>query len=163
MSARLKKPTLNPADLHSYRPISNLSFTSKLVNVTTHFVAYCEHNSLFPAKQLAYRCHHSTETAVLSVHNNIVHAIDRWQLTALVLLDISSAFDIVHHDYLLSVLQNRFAVDTTAASWLQSYISDRLQTFAAGDSQSAPLVLYCCVPWASFLGPVQFIAYTEDV
>jgi len=72
VSARLKKPNLNPNDLNSYRPISNLSFTSKLVEraVAARFVAHCELNGLLPlpAKQSAYRRHHSTETAVLAVY-----------------------------------------------------------------------------------------------
>ena len=91
VTARLKKPTLDLTDLNSYRPISNLSFTSKLVErcVAPRFVAHCEQNRLFPDMQSAYRRHHSTETAVLTVHNDIIQAIDRGQLTALVLLDLS--------------------------------------------------------------------------
>jgi len=50
VTARLKKPTLDPSDLNSYRPISNLSFTSKLVErcVAARFVAHCKQNRLFP-------------------------------------------------------------------------------------------------------------------
>jgi len=165
VTARLKKPTLDLTDLNSYRPISNLSFTSKLVErcVAARFVAHCEQNRLFPDMQSAYRRHHSTETAVLTVHNDIIQAIDRGQLTALVLLDLSSAFDTVDHTCLLTILQNRFSVDATVASWFQSYLSDRTQTFSAGRDQSPPVMLYCSVPQGSALGPVQFIAYTEDV
>jgi len=49
VTARLKKPTLDLTDLNSYRPISNLSFTSKLVErcVAARFVAHCEQNRLF--------------------------------------------------------------------------------------------------------------------
>ena len=69
VSARLKKPTLNPDDLNSYRPISNLSFVSKFVEraVAGCFVRHCEEHHLLPAKQSAYRRFHSTETAVLVV------------------------------------------------------------------------------------------------
>jgi len=74
VSARLKKPTLNPDDCNSYRPISNLSFTSKLVEgaVAARCVAHCELNGLLPAKQSAYRRHHSTETTILTVYNDIL-------------------------------------------------------------------------------------------
>ena len=69
VSARLKKPTLDPDDLNSYRPISNLSFVSKFVEraVAGRFVRHCEEHHLLPAKQSAYRRFHSTETAVLVV------------------------------------------------------------------------------------------------
>jgi len=35
------------------------------------------HPSLLPARRSTYRRHHSTETAVLIVHNDIVRAVDR--------------------------------------------------------------------------------------
>ena len=100
VTARLKKSTLDPADVNSYRPISQLSFVSKMVEraIAKRFVQHCDQNSLLPAKQSAYLRHHSTETAVLIVHNDIVHAVDRGQLVPLVLLDLSSAFDMVDHD-----------------------------------------------------------------
>jgi len=86
VSTRLTKPNLNADDLNSYRPIFNLSFTSKLVEraVAARFVAHYELNGLLPAKQSAYRRHHSTETTVLAVYNDTVRAIDGGQLRPLV-------------------------------------------------------------------------------
>ena len=54
---RLKKPSLNPTNLSSYRPISNLSFLSKLVErvVTVRFISHVEENKLFPNHQSSYR------------------------------------------------------------------------------------------------------------
>ena len=100
VSARLKKTTMDPDDLNSYRPISNLSFASKLVerSVAACFVKHCDQIHLFPIRQSAFRRHHSTETAVLIVHNDIIRAIDNGQLTVMLFLDLSSAFDTVDHD-----------------------------------------------------------------
>jgi len=67
---------------------------------------------LFPPKQTAYRQFHSIETAVLSVHNDIVRAIDNRELSLLVLLDLSAAFDTVDHHILLNVLENQPTVIT---------------------------------------------------
>ena len=71
VSARSKKPTLDTDDLNSYRPISNLSFMSKLAEryVASGFVAHCEHNNLFLFRQSADRHHHSTQTTTLIVHS----------------------------------------------------------------------------------------------
>jgi len=165
VSARLKKPQLDPADTNSYRPISQLSFASKLVEraVATRFVQHCTQNSLLPARQSAYRRHFSTETALLIVHNDIVRAVDRGDLVPLVLLDLSAAFDTVDHGCLLSVLERRFCVDGNALEWFKSYLSDRSQTFTAGQDSHGPVSVSCSVPQGSVLGPIEFIAYTEDV
>jgi len=53
---RLKEATLVPDDPSSYRPISNLSFISKLVErvVASRFVKYAEGKEMFPVNQHAY-------------------------------------------------------------------------------------------------------------
>jgi len=109
---RLKKSTLDPDHLTSYRSISNLSFASKVVErvVASRFVRHAENNHLFPIRQSSYRRCHSTETAMLSVYNDLVRAVDSKLVTALVLLDLSSAFDTVDHSTLLTVLDRRFGV-----------------------------------------------------
>jgi len=78
---------------------------------------------LLPVKQSAYRRFNSTETAVLVVYNDIVRTVDSGQLVTLVLLDLSSAFDTVDHDCLLTILSNRFTVEGWAMDWFQSYLS----------------------------------------
>ena len=104
---RLKKSTPDPCSLASHRPISNLTLISKVVErtVTSRLVGHAEENKLFPVKQSSYRRSHSTETAILQcVHNDLVRAVDNKQVTALVLLHLSSAFDTVDHAALLNVL-----------------------------------------------------------
>jgi len=83
--------------------------------------------------------------------------------TALVLLDLSSAFDTVDHSTLLTVLDRRFGVRESAIDWFSSSLSDRTQTFCANGVMSGPIPVTCCIPQCSVLGPVLFISYTEDV
>jgi hypothetical protein len=75
---RLKKPTLDADCLNSYRPISNLSFVSKILerSVSRRLIAHITAHQLLPSKQSAYRRHYSTDTAVLCVHNDLVRAVD---------------------------------------------------------------------------------------
>lgn len=93
----------------------------------------------------------------------MVRHIDNGDIGALVLLDLSSAFDTVNHDILSDILQQRFAVTDTCFSWFSNYLSDRTQSFSSGRHQTAFFPVQCSVPQGSVLGPVEFIAYTEDI
>jgi len=116
---RLKKSTLDPDHLTSCRPISNLSFISKVVKrmVAPRFVQHAEDNHLFLTRQSSYRRGHSTKTAMLCVYNDLIQAVDSKLVTALVLLDLSSAFDTVDHSILLTVLDRCFGVQQSAMDW----------------------------------------------
>jgi len=112
---RLKKPTLNADDVNFFRPISNLSFLSKVVErvAANQLKAHFESQHLLPNRQSAYRAHHSTETAIIAVY-------DEGSVCALTLLDLSAAFDTVDHQTLLRVLNRRFRVTDTALVWCSS-------------------------------------------
>jgi len=87
-----------PDDPNTYRPISNyLPYLSKLIErvVADRFYEYLITFNLLPAQQSAYRSFHSTETALLSVHNDLVRSVDSDKVFLLVLLDLSAAFDTV--------------------------------------------------------------------
>ena len=85
----LKKSNLNPTDLNSFRPISNLSFVSKLLERTidSRFTHHAVTYNLFSPVQSAYRKYHSIETALVKIHNDIVTSIDRGHVGALALND----------------------------------------------------------------------------
>jgi len=72
----LKKSNLDKDDLGKYRPISHLSILSKLTERVVKLlrVNYLSTNNLLNSFQSAYIKHHSTETALLSVHDHIIKA-----------------------------------------------------------------------------------------
>ena len=80
----------------------------------------------------------------------------------LVLLDLSSAFDTVDHDCLLSVLNRRFANDSLPLDWFRSYPSERMQTFTTADGRTDRVAVTCGIPQGSVMGPGNIIAYIED-
>ena len=110
-----KKVTLDPFDLGNYRPISNLTFVSKLLEhaAQEQIVGYATENKLLPDTQSAYQKHRSTETATLKVLSDVYEAADSGKLTLLGLLDLSAAFDTVDHQILLGRLRHSFGISGT--------------------------------------------------
>ena len=66
----LKKSGLDASDLKNFRPVSNLSFLSKLQEriAQCRLQLFLDSNDLMPEMQSAYRRFHSTETAVSYTH-----------------------------------------------------------------------------------------------
>jgi hypothetical protein len=161
----LKKPSLDASDVNNYRPISNLSFISKTIErlVDARLVSYAEKNKLFPVYQSAYRAHHSTETTLVHLYNEMVLAIDNGEVGALALLDMSAAFDTIDHDIMLDVLRRRFNVQDAALEWFASFFTDRTQVVVSGADSSSVRQLKVGAPQGSVLGPRSFIIYAEDV
>ena len=56
-------------------------------------LAHCEINAPLPKLQCGFRKYHSIETALLKVQNDILMSMDNKEVTLLVLLDLSAAFD----------------------------------------------------------------------
>jgi hypothetical protein len=161
----LKKPTLSPEELDNYRPVSNLSFLSKLIEraVVKQLVAHlCDFN-LFVPVQSAYRAHHSTETALLRVLNDLLVAVDEGDAVILTLLDQSAAFDTIDHLVLLDRLKFRFGVDGVAHRWFESYLSGRRQAVSVSGFCSEPVYLRFGVPQGSVLGPILYILYNSPL
>ena len=74
----LKKPSLDVNVLKNYRPVSNLSFISKVLEkiVFKQIVTHLQNNDLIDHFQSAYKTGHSTETALLRVVNDLLCDID---------------------------------------------------------------------------------------
>ena len=161
----LKKPTLDPNDLLNYRPISNLTFLSKLLERTVHeqLMSYISENNLLPDEQSAYRIHRSTETAVLRVLSDAFAAADRGMVTLIGFLDLSAAFDTVDHRILLDRLYYSFGLKDTALRWMTSYLDGRFQFVRFCGSVSSTAHVSAGVPQGFVLGPANFIVYTAAV
>jgi Reverse transcriptase (RNA-dependent DNA polymerase) len=81
-----------------------------------------EHN-LLNSFQSAYNKFHSTETALLTVHDYLIRASSRQQVSCLCLLDLPAAFDTIDHFILLERLSSWFGISGTALNWVKSYLS----------------------------------------
>ena len=161
----LEKMSLDPDDLKNYRPVSNLSFLSKVLEriVLSQLNEHLNHNNLLSPLQSAYRPNHSTETALLRIVNDLLTAMDNNKICILTLLDLSAAFDTIDHQILLTRLQHSFGISGPALSWFSSYLSNRTHAVTINSLQSEHTTLHYGVPQGSVLGPVLFILYTQPL
>ena len=85
--------------MSNYRPISNLSFLSKILEkvIYKQLYSYLNKFSLFPSTQSVFRIGHSTETAHLKLNNDLILAADNGQSSILLCLDFTASFDTVDH------------------------------------------------------------------
>lgn len=161
---KLKKSGL-PTVFSNYRPLSNLSLVSKVLEkvVNNQLNLHLNQNNLLPVNQSAYRQHHSVETLLLRVKSDILLNMDNQCVNLLVLLDLSSAFDTIDHEILLQRLEHTFGLTHTALTWFSSYLSDRFQRISIEGTLSDAFPIEYGVPQGSCLGPLLFTLYASTL
>ena len=151
-------------ELNSYRPISNLSYMSKLIEkiISEQLWAHISELEVFPENQSAYRANHSTETTLCSIMNDMIGLLDEGGCGILIMLDLSAAFDTVVHKYLLKDLQS-IGVIEDALEFLRSYLENRKTIVEVSGNKSNERILMKGVPQGSVLGPILFNIYTIEL
>ena len=161
----IKKASLPVEDLKNYHPVSGLSFISKLVEhvVAKQLVDHIHRHDLDNSYSSAYKPWHSTETALLSIKNDIHLSLSQGEATALVLLDLSAAFNTIDRSTLLGCLLDWFGAGDSALKWCSSYLTERYQSVKIGSTLSNLKKLLFGVPQGSVLGPLLFSLYTTPL
>ena len=161
----LKKPNLDKNEMKNFRPVSNISFASKIIEkaVTKHLDNYMTSHSLHEKHQSAYRRNHGTETALVKLHDDILRSLDKREGVILVMLDLSAAFDTIDHDILVERMRTRLGVEGSALKWIRDYHTDRKQLVVINMNKSSPLPLRFGAPQGSIVGPEDYKIYTLPV
>ena len=89
--------------------------------------------------------------------------MEHQEVTPLVAIDLSAAFDTVDHDLLLSVLSKKFGVVDNALKWFDSYLRPRRLHVQIDDTKSKEIELPFSVPQGSCAGPVLYSAYASTL
>ena len=134
-------------------------FESLINEQLKHFLT---DNSILNPTRPGFRQGHSTITAVISVTNYIINALDIKKSCAALYIDLSQAFDTVDHHLLLQRLQS-IGFGSTVLSWFSNYLSGRTQCVSLDKCTSSLLEVKMGVPEGSVFGPILFYIYINNL
>ena len=154
----------DPSHFNNYRPISVLPIFSKLFEkimykrLENHLIT----NNILTAQQFGFRRNHSTSMAISHFTETLYDILEKRQFAIATFLDLSKAFDLVNHKFLLQKLFH-YGIRGNALAWFTSYLTNRKQFVQFNNSQSQMQTITSGVPQGSILGPLLFILYMNDL
>ena len=85
----------------------------------SQLLSHCNEHVPLPTSQSSYREFHLTETALIKVQIDILSSMERQEVTLLVVLDLTAAFDTVDHETIAALLESYFGVANQALLWIK--------------------------------------------
>lgn len=127
-----------------------------------HLSTLVETNKLLHSSQSGFRTSHSTETTLLGVTERLRNQLDSGETVALILLDLSAAFDTISHHILTNTLSS-LGIQGSALTWIASFLSNSTFQICSAIANSDIYPLPHGVPQDSILSPLLFNLYVRPL
>ena len=142
----------------NWRPVVINTSASKVLErvLQQQLQQHMETHHIYSPSQHAYRCHRSTESALIDLDTLITKAKNEGKVVGLVLTDMSAAFNLIKKKILLAQLEI-YGFDVKSRSMVGSYLSNRRTRCRIKGCTSGEVELDSGVGEGSVLGPGFFI------
>eukprot|EP00666_Eupelagonemidae_sp_cell4sb_P012606 gene12606-biopygen9014 len=152
-------------EVKTYRPVALLPAVSRIVEkiISYDIMRQVQAAQALPDGQHGFRAKHGTHTAILQLIQSITKILEQGRDCVVAAMDLSAAFDTVHHGLLLEKLRDRVGLRAPALSLIQSYLQGRQQRVQMHGKTSGALPIESGVPQGSVLGPILFSLSVGDL
>lgn len=151
-------------EMNNYRPVAISPIDSKIFEsvLLSRIEDHLTRNEIICKYQFGYTKKSNCETAVLHVMNQIYSNLENKLITCAVFIDLSKAFDSLHHPLLINKLE-KLKFSFSFLSLLKSYLSDRSQYVQIDDAKSQLLRIDKGVFQGSKLASTLFLIYINSI
>ena len=161
----LRKPNKpNYTRPNAYRPIALENTIGKVLEsiMADHISYLCETFNLIPKNHFGGRLGRTTEDAMLILTESIYQAWKKGEIFSAILMDVSGAFNNVHHERLIHNMRKR-RIPVEITQWVLSFLSNRTTQMRFNGITTSPIPTPTGIPQGSPLSPILYILYNSDL
>ena len=158
----LRKP--NKSKVKAYRPVALENTLGNIMeSVVAEIICYLtETYKLLPAYHFGGRPGRSAEDAMMILSESIYKAWKEKKVYTAVFMDVSGAFNNVHHKRLIHNLRQR-RIPETISRWINSFLQGRTTQLQLNGTKSESIPTRAGIPQGSPLSPLLYMYYNADL